>query len=101
MYWSASIIMKIKNENTFEELFQETIVLIESKNIEQAKNKAVEIGVNSESKYLNNESEKIEVKFDAILDIQKVVGSKIKDKTEIFTRHYKKDEYVLIRTKID
>ena len=87
-WYSASIalICEVSGEPDGEEMFEESIRLVEASSEADASAKANSLGKECEHEYLNDENELVRWRFDRVTEIQEIDAISLKHGTEVFSR---------------
>jgi hypothetical protein len=90
MWYSARLILKCTvGIQTSDFLFDEQVRLIKADTAEEAYSKAVKLGCEEESEYLNNEKQKVKWSFEGLFDLDIIAA--LKDGAEISSKRFRAD----------
>ena len=103
MWYAANLLFQSEHSTVSdkENLWEESIRLIQADSTDQAMQKAKELGQRSEVSYLGEEADLVKWKFVRVERIFEIDDEKLKDGTEVFSRFLRASEVESMLTSFD
>ena len=103
MWYAANLLFQSEHSTVSdkENLWEESIRLIQADSTDQAMQKAKELGQRSEVCYLGEEADLVKWKFVRVERIFEIDDEKLKDGTEVFSRFLRASEVESMLTSFD
>ncbi len=95
MWYSAKLLFvsKVEGRPVEESLFEESIILVESDSLANARQNALKLAKDSEDGYKNDQGERVEWEFQKLIEIQDLCEESLYSGVEVFsTLYYRHNE---------